>query len=978
MPRQASRSLLLSLVSSEFRSYRLTLAKDLKRPNLEIKTQEDFIVTGGTTLAKLDLYVQSCDAVIHLIGQATGFAPPPEAVAELLARYPDLPARLPALVPELPPAPSRLSYTQWEAYLALYHGRPLFIYLPTDDAPRDDTFRPNPDEAARQAAHLARLSGIDRDRGTIPDQRGLSIAVLRDLVEILPRLDEPVRESNVPEPEGEFVGRDRDRQRLIDHLITQNRRLVTITGTGGIGKTRLACEVGLAVRAPFPGGCYFVELKELREPAHLAAAVADALGLRLDQAGDPTEVLARMLREREPTLLILDNLELVPDLADRSVRLWHGAAPKVRFLVTSRKALGVPGEVLHPLAPLELPSVEHLAAHELGQVLNVASARLFLNTVAAQGVDLPADGDTPRLVAQICRKLDGQPLAIILVARRIREFSLDELAAEVDESRVLAAESDGQALADTIQWSYDRLTGDGLQEAFQRLCVFREGFDREAAAALLRDLGERLNTPPSLLLQRLCEYSLVEVVRRGKVTRYQLFQTIQDFGRRKWPTPGQEPPEWAAAWLAHYAQFAEKWSPLVPTSRGPEALALLVEERENILAAHTWGLAHGQTTLAARLILGFAPVLQQRGPWQIQTALYLRTLDALPPDALELRIRLLNVLSEARWCEGSYPDAHEYAKQAVQLATQLGSDVLLAESLLEEGERSEDLGDREAAMRCYEAGLAAATRSGATVFVAAHNGGMAYLYDRFGDYDLALEKIRSATAALERVDELHTLSKTVNREGLILWHQGRPDEALAPLRKAEELFQRTDNPRWRAGAISNIGLALIDADRLDESLHQFTTAAPLHLAQGNVSWWAVNQAGHGSALILLDRPDQAIELLENALEIARQTRFQENIGLIYGLLGRAWARKAEWARAEAAFTEALEIEDRIKARDRRHAGNLIQRSLARLRQGRLDDARTDFAATREQIERLGLAQLTHVRLVREDLAVAAILEEELR
>jgi predicted ATPase/tetratricopeptide (TPR) repeat protein len=978
MPREASRSLLLSMVSDEFRSYRQLLAADLNRPNLEIKTQEDFLVTGGTTLEKLDRYIRHCDAVVHLIGRATGAYPQSDEVAALLARYPDLPVRLPALAPELAAPHPRLSYTQWEAYLAVYHQRELFIYLATADAPRDDTYRPDAGEEALQDRHHERVCALGRDRGRFGNQERLSSAVLRDLVEILPRLSEdPAAASNVPRFDGAFFGRDRDRAKLLDLLVAQQRGLVTVTGTGGIGKTRLACETAHALPAPFAGGSFFVELKELTSLDQIAAAVADSLGLRLDQAGEAAVVLSRMLKGRAPTLLILDNFEHVAGLADRTVKLWRGAAPQVRVLVTSRRALGVTGEVVYPLGPLEVPRPEDLARPEPDAALNAASARLFLATAAEQGVELPADRATARLLADICRKLDGQPLAIILVARRVREFSLEELLVEVEESRVRAAESDGRALADTIEWSY-RLLDDGLREALQRVCVFREGFDREAAVALLREVGDRSGSSATQLLQRLCECSLVETVRRGKATRYQLFQTIQDFGRRKWATPRQEPVEWATRWLEHYTAFAEKWSPLVPTARGGEALDLLVEERENILAAHAWGLDHGLPLLAARLILGFAPVLQLRGPWQIQTDLYRRTLEALPAEALELRCRLLCVVSEAHWGEGNYEAAHQDALRAVELAEQLGSDALLAEALLEVGERSEDLGDRERAMKCYEAGLAAATRCGATVFMAAHNAGMAYLFDRFGDYAQALDKIRAARAELERTVELHTLSRIVNREGLILWHMGRPDDALGPLRRAEELFLRTDNPRWRAGAISNIGLALIDADRVAESLDQFAAAAPLHLAQGNVSWWSVSEGGHGSALLLLDRADEALDVLGKALAVARQTHFEENIAMIHGLIGRAWCRKGDWSRAEAALTAALEIEDRIKARDRRYAGNLIHRSLARLRQGRVEEALTDFAVGKKQVERLGLNQNTHARLVREDLRVAAIVEEELR
>ncbi len=526
MSSKSHRSLFLSIVSNEFRSYRDLLAIDLKRPNLDVKVQEDFITTGGTTLEKLDQYIRHCNAVIHLIGSATGAVPQPIEVAALLERYADFVKKLPVLADEFGKFPHRLSYTQWEAYLAIYHLRKLFIYRPTADAPRDDAFRKDAEEEGLQHRHYERILRSGSGSRHVPESGKTQFDGLADLVEILPSLEADCSlESNVPQFDSEFFGRDRDEAMLVDLLGAQQRGLVTITGTGGIGKTRLACETANRLHSRFDGGCFFVELKEVKTLAHIATAVADALGLRLDQIGEAHVVLSRLLKEREPSLLVLDNFEHVSGMADRTVRLWRGAAPQVRILVTSRRALGMPGEVVYPLASLQLPRFEDIDRLRPDIALNTPSVRLFLATAAAQGVCLEKDGNTALLLTNICRKLDGQPLAIILVARRIREFSLDDLLVEVEESRVGAAESDGQALTDTIEWSY-RLLNDCLQEAFQRVCVFREGFDRGAAIGMLRGMGDPLGLSPSQLLQRLCECSLVEVIRRGKQTRFQLFQTI--------------------------------------------------------------------------------------------------------------------------------------------------------------------------------------------------------------------------------------------------------------------------------------------------------------------------------------------------------------------------------------------------------------------------------------------------------------------
>ncbi|MCJ7601598.1 MAG: hypothetical protein MUO63_08865, partial [Desulfobulbaceae bacterium] len=247
----ANKKLFLSAVSSEFISYRNLLAGDLKRPNLDIAVQEDFVVTGGSTLEKLDTYIRHCDAVIHLIGKACGGVPEEPACSALLARYPDLGTRLPPLAEHLDKPQPGFSYTQWEAYLALYHKLPLFVYRPTDfelDALPDTLFVPraarfvfDPAEAQSQQAHYQRISALGHDRGQFLNEERLSSAVLRDLVEILPRLESgalvsPTRLRHTAE---RLIGRDLDLTRLDAAWNDPHKNVVIVRAFGGVGKTSL-------------------------------------------------------------------------------------------------------------------------------------------------------------------------------------------------------------------------------------------------------------------------------------------------------------------------------------------------------------------------------------------------------------------------------------------------------------------------------------------------------------------------------------------------------------------------------------------------------------------------------------------------------------------------------------------------------------------------------------------------------------------
>ena len=243
------KKLFLSAVSSEFLSYRELLSKDLKGPALDVAVQEDFIVTGGSTLEKLDDYILACHGVVHLIGKAAGAMPEVPAVAALLRRYPDFAAKLSPLVPFLSRPQPGFSYTQWEAYLALYHKRSLLVYLPADfeqdvvTVPRDPRFVLNSAEVQAQREHFQRITALGHDRGQFPNEERLSSAVLRSLIAILPGMERTlattiVAPTRLRHSAERLIGRDEDLARL-DSAWNGGKNVVIVRAFGGMGKTSL-------------------------------------------------------------------------------------------------------------------------------------------------------------------------------------------------------------------------------------------------------------------------------------------------------------------------------------------------------------------------------------------------------------------------------------------------------------------------------------------------------------------------------------------------------------------------------------------------------------------------------------------------------------------------------------------------------------------------------------------------------------------
>jgi len=324
-----NKKLFLSAVSNEFKSHRSLLASDLERPQLDVAVQEDFVVSGESTLEKLNDYIKACHGVIHLIGKAAGAVPETPAVRKLLTRYPDLGDRLPSLADALKLPNPGFSYTQWEAYLAIYHERPVFIYLVDDfelsevSCPREERFVFNPEEEKAQKAHLRRLCALGRDRGRFLNQERLSSAVLRDLVEILPPLDERIEvpATKLRHAAEKLIGRDKELTVLDQAWNSPQTNVVIVRGKGGEGKTSLvaAWMAELAMKNWRGAECVFDWTFYSQGTKDQSAASAETFivaaltffGVKDPYQGGPEERGARLARlaGEKRCLLVLDGLE---------------------------------------------------------------------------------------------------------------------------------------------------------------------------------------------------------------------------------------------------------------------------------------------------------------------------------------------------------------------------------------------------------------------------------------------------------------------------------------------------------------------------------------------------------------------------------------------------------------------------------------------------------------------------------------------
>jgi tetratricopeptide (TPR) repeat protein len=514
----AHRKLFLSAVSSEFELYRQLLADDLERPTLDVAVQERFIGTGGaTTLQKLDDYIRNCSGVIHLIGKATGAKPEPPAVQALLKQYPDFGRKLSSLADRLILDDPGFSYTQWEAYIAIYHGRKTFIYRPIDfelqevKCPRAARYSHNVDEEREQKEHYERICRLGVDRGQFLNEERLSSAVLRDLVEILPALEQridlpPTRLRHTAE---KLIGRDAELT-LLDQAWNEHKNVVVIRGKGGEGKTslvaswmaELAGKDWRGAEAVFDWSFYSQGTRDQSEASAdiFIDAALTAFGDSDPTRGGPADRGARLAKlvGARRCLLVLDGLEPLqyPPGPMHGQLKDPGMAALLRGLAGHNTGLCVvtTREKVDEIKQFHGGTV---VDHPLEFLSPLAGAALLHFSGARRAGPAPIENDDPEL-QQASREVRGHALTLFLVGLYLRLTATGDI---LRRDRMKLADADAEYRNDPTR-SYGH--------AFKAIEAYETWFaagdvPARRQLAILRLLGLFDRPAPADCLQALCE-----------------------------------------------------------------------------------------------------------------------------------------------------------------------------------------------------------------------------------------------------------------------------------------------------------------------------------------------------------------------------------------------------------------------------------------------------------------------------------------
>jgi predicted ATPase/class 3 adenylate cyclase len=696
----------------------------------------------------------------------------------------------------------------------------------------------------------------------------------------LASLDNPKLRNNLPAQVSSFIGRDAQLAE-VRRLIGESR-LVTLTGAGGAGKTRLGLQTAAGLLDGSGDGVWFVDLAPLQDGELVAAAVASALGIREDAGRPIAETLAEAVGDRS-LLVLLDNCEHLIDACAKLADALLRGCPNIVLLATSREPLGIDGEHVYRVPSMVTPA----EGEGVDAIRSAEAVRLFADRAGQQGARLSWDPQAAEVAGRICRRLDGIPLAIELAAARLRVMSVTELDARLDQRFSIltggsrAALPRQQTLLAMVDWSWELLTA-AERHVLAGLSVFAGGFDLAAAEAVTA--GEIVRAAEVLgHLGALVDKNLVHFDDTGTgPVRYRLLETVRQYAMRR--LEGHDRSAADEARTAHrdyYLALAEAAAPQLVSHEQTEWLDRLDLELDNLRTAITFSLQQADPAPAIRLVASLRVFWKARGHAS-EGVDALRALLDLPAARAATPLRAQALATAAYLLEqtGGYATAEEYCDEALAIARSAGDGYLAADVLSVRAFVSVHRGQQAAALSLIEEGLDLARRLDAPVLAARLLSSRAYAVDVEGD------------------------------------HAGAARDAAESL----ALFRQAGDRREVGTMLGNLGYAELSLGDLETARGHLLESLDIAREMNDPYGVVYETANLGLAECLMGAPDTAAALFAESFELARQVRMKA--GIAYALIGVAMAGSGtdpvRSARLHGAADQALvalgETVDSVEAR----------------------------------------------------------------
>jgi predicted ATPase/serine/threonine protein kinase/DNA-binding CsgD family transcriptional regulator len=680
--------------------------------------------------------------------------------------------------------------------------------------------------------------------------------------------------NNLPMQYTPFIGREQELAAVQQLLLRGDVRLVTLTGPGGTGKTRLGLQVAAELSDSFAGGVFFVNLAPINDPVLVVPTIAETIGIREGAGQSLLERLKEDLRPKQ-MLLLLDNFEQVVSAAAQVLDLLT-ACPRLKVLVTSREVLHVQAEHEFLVPPLPLPDPKRLP--DIATLSHNAAVALFIQRAQMVKPDFLLTNANARAIVEICARLDGLPLAIELAAARMKLLPPQALLARLGQSlQVLTGAARNlparqQTLRNTIAWSYNLLDAQE-EQLFRRLSIFTGGCTIEAAEAVCAAPGEGNEADQVLdVVASLVDKSLLQQTgQEGEEPRLMMLETIREYGLEALAASG-ETETMRQAHAAYYLRFAEEAEPELDGPRQAVWLERLEQEHDNLRAALQWLVEHRAIETSREMALRLGGALRRfwriRGHWSDGRDFLERALVGSKGVAVPVQVKALKAAAHLAFIQSDNHRAEALYEECLAKCREVGDTAGMALSLRRLGAIAARRGNLVGASSLTEESLALFRGVGDRAGIAYALNNLAASIGDQGEYARAILLLEESLALFREVGDKEAIAWVLIHLAYMLFlSQGDPAKVHSLLEEGLALCRELgsqEDTAWALGHLGEVVLKKGDAVKARSLLEESVALS------GEIGYWY----GTAKLLSLLGR----VEALERDYAAAR-TLYEESLAI---------------------------------------------------------------------------------------------------